>query len=118
MIKKNLQNLHLVIILISFSCSSFHIVNFPDGQRADVDGSLTLQMNYCRNTVSKNELHPPLFEEWEEDYMSLPKNGFISVDNWLMFATYNGYLAAVDIGNGELIEKIADRLRKYCISNL
>ena len=101
-----MQNLFIVIALLSFSCSSFHIVNFPDEQRADVDQRLTLQMNYCRNTVSNNELHPPLFEAWEEDYLSLPNNGFISVDDWLIFATYNGYLAAVDIGNGELIEKI------------
>ncbi len=106
MIKKNIQNLLIVISLVSFGCSRFHIADFPDGQRADVDRRLTLQMNYCRNTVSDTELHPPLQEEWEEDYMSLPNNGFISVDDWLIFATYNGYLAAVDISNGELVEKI------------
>jgi len=48
------------------------------------------------------ELIPPLIKAWEENYKSLPNNGFTAVNNWIFFGMQNGYLAAIDINDGNL----------------
>jgi outer membrane protein assembly factor BamB len=52
--------------------------------------------------VGNAEINPPLTEDWEENYKALPNNGFTSVDNWLFFGMLNGYLAAIDVDDGDL----------------
>jgi outer membrane protein assembly factor BamB len=69
---------------------------------ADRNQFLTSQISYDRNTFTSQELKPPLTEDWEEDYQSLPNNGFTTVDNWLLFGMQNGYLAVVDVADGDL----------------
>jgi outer membrane protein assembly factor BamB len=82
--------------------SSLRISDFPTEKSADKNPLMTSQLSYGRNTVSLQELTPPLTEDWEEDYPALPNNGFTAVDNWLLFGMQNGYLAAVDIDDGDL----------------
>jgi outer membrane protein assembly factor BamB len=92
----------LLVILIIGCGSSLRIRDIPTGKFADNTPLMTSQMNYNRNAVSPQELIPPLTEAWEEDYQSQPNNGFTSVENWLFFGMQNGYLAAVDIDDGDL----------------
>lgn len=99
------RRLKYTIILFIFlaGCgSSLRISDFPAGKTADKNPLMTSQLTYSRNTVSSQELIPPLTEDWEENYQSLPNNGFTAVDNWLFFGMKNGYLAAVDIDDGDL----------------
>jgi outer membrane protein assembly factor BamB len=99
------RRLKYTIILLIFlaGCgSSLRISDFPAGKSADKNPLMTSQLTYSRNTVSSQELIPPLTEDWEEDYQSLPNNGFTAVNNWLFFGMKNGYLAAVDIDDGDL----------------
>jgi outer membrane protein assembly factor BamB len=82
--------------------SSLRIRNFPIEKSADKNSLLTSKYTYSRNTFSSQEINPPLKEEWEENYPSLPDHGFTAVDNWLLFGMKNGYLAAVDLDDGDL----------------
>jgi len=82
--------------------SSLRIRDFRNVKSADKNPLLTSQITYGRNTVSSQELIPPLTEDWEEDYKALPINGFTAVDNWVFFGMQNGYLAAIDIDDGDL----------------
>lgn len=93
----------LISVMIMAGCgSSLRIRDFQTGKTADKNPLLTSQLDYSRNTVSSQELRPPLAEYWEEDYQSLPINGFTASENWIFFGMLNGYLAAVDIDDGDL----------------
>ena len=84
------------------ACSSLRIRNFQSGGEADNNYLLTSQTAFNRNVISIEEVKPPLKEDWDNDYISLPNNGFTAVDNWLLFGTYNGYLAVADLDDGVL----------------
>jgi len=93
----------LISLLIMVGCgSSLRIRDFQTGKTADKNPLLTSQLSYGRNTISSQELSPPLTEDWEENYQSLPINGFTAAENWIFFGMQNGYLAAVDIDDGDL----------------
>ena len=93
----------LISVLLMVGCgSSLRIRDFQSGKTTDKNSLLTSQLNYGRNTVSSQELIPPLTEDWEENYQSLPINGFTAAENWIFFGMHNGYLAAVDIDDGDL----------------
>jgi outer membrane protein assembly factor BamB len=102
MLLRNITKIIGLTFIIIGCGSSLHIRNFPSEMTADRTPLLTSQMSYDRNMVTSQELKPPLTEDWEEDYQSLPNNGFTTVDNWLLFGMLNGYLAAVDIDDGDL----------------
>lgn len=102
MLARRLKYTIIVLILLTGCGSSLRISDFPAGKTADKNPLMTSQLTYSRNTVSSQELIPPLTEDWEENYQSLPNNGFTAVDNWLFFGMQNGYLAAVDIDDGDL----------------
>ena len=99
---RRLKYTTILLIFLAGCGSSLRISDFPAGKTADINPLMTSQLTYSRNTVSSQELIPPLTEDWEEDYQSLPNNGFTAVDNWLFFGMRNGYLAAVDIDDGDL----------------
>ncbi|MCK4753594.1 MAG: PQQ-like beta-propeller repeat protein [Calditrichia bacterium] len=99
---RRLKYTTILLIFLAGCGSSLRISDFPAGKTADINPLMTSQLTYSRNTVSSQELIPPLTEDWEEDYQSLPNNGFTAVDNWLFFGMQNGYLAAVDIDDGDL----------------
>ena len=102
MSERQLKYTTILLIFLAGCGSSLRISDFPAGKTADNNPLMTSQLTYSRNTVSSQELIPPLTEDWEEDYQSLPNNGFTAVDNWLFFGMRNGYLAAVDIIDGDL----------------
>ncbi len=102
MSERQLKYTTILLIFLAGCGSSLRISDFPAGKTADKNPLMTSQLTYSRNTVSSQELIPPLTEDWEEDYQSLPNNGFTAVDNWLFFGMRNGYLAAVDIDDGDL----------------
>ncbi len=102
MSERQLKYTTILLIFLAGCGSSLRISDFPAGKTADNNPLMTSQLTYSRNTVSSQELIPPLTEDWEEDYQSLPNNGFTAVDNWLFFGMRNGYLAAVDIVDGDL----------------
>jgi outer membrane protein assembly factor BamB len=102
MSKKHINRILLTTLLIIGCGSSLRIRDFPSDKSADKNPLLTLQHNYGRNALGSEELIPPLAEDWEENYQSLPQNGFTAVDNWLLFGMLSGYLAAIDIDNGDL----------------
>ncbi len=102
MIARRFKYTIIVLIFLAGCGSSLRISDFPAGKTADKNPLMTSQLTYSRNTVSSQELIPPLTEDWEENYQSLPNNGFTAVDNWLFFGMQNGYLAAVDIDDGDL----------------
>jgi outer membrane protein assembly factor BamB len=89
-------------IIIAGCSSSLRIKDFPTDKSADKNPLMTSQLDYSRNTVSSQEINPPLREDWEENYQALPNNGFTAVDNWILFGMQNGYLAAIDIDDGDL----------------
>ncbi len=99
---RRLKYTTILLIFLAGCGSSLRISDFPAGKTADKNPLMTSQLTYSRNTVSSQELIPPLTEDWEEDYQSLPNNGFTAVDNWLFLGMRNGYLAAVDIDDGDL----------------
>lgn len=93
----------ILAVAIYTGCgSSLKIRDFSEYQQTDNMTLLTSQISYERNSVISEELVPPLIQEWEEEYISLPNQGFTGVNNWLFFTTYNGYLAAIDIEDGDL----------------
>jgi outer membrane protein assembly factor BamB len=92
----------IFFLLFLFSCGVLRIRDFPEQIKADKDPLLTANLTYSRNSLSPEELSPPLAEEWSEEFMSLPYNGFTAVDNWLLFGTYNGYLVIADINDGDM----------------
>lgn len=102
MSERQLKYTTILLIFLAGCGSSLRISDFPAGKTANNNPLMTSQLTYSRNTVSSQELIPPLTEDWEEDYQSLPNNGFTAVDNWLFFGMRNGYLAAVDIVDGDL----------------
>ena len=99
---KQIKYIFLSVILIVGCGSSLRIRDIPTEKSADKNPLMTSQVNYGRNTVISHEIVPPLSEDWEENYQSQPTNGFTTVDNWLFFGMQNGYLAAVDIDDGDL----------------
>jgi outer membrane protein assembly factor BamB len=93
----------LISVMIMIGCgSSLRIRDFQTGKTAEQNPLLTSQMSYARNTLSSQELSPPLSKDWEENYQSLPINGFTATENWIFFGMHNGYIAAVDIDDGDL----------------
>jgi outer membrane protein assembly factor BamB len=102
MSERQIKYTTILLIFLAGCGSSLRISDFPAGKTANNNPLMTSQLTYSRNTVSSQELIPPLTEDWEEDYQSLPNNGFTAVDNWLFFGMRNGYLAAVDIVDGDL----------------
>ncbi len=92
----------ILITLIFSACGTLRIRDFPEQLLSDNDPLIASKNSFTRNTVGREELVPPLIEDWTEDYTSLPNNGFTAVDNWLLFGTYNGYLAVADIDDGDL----------------
>jgi outer membrane protein assembly factor BamB len=102
MLKNQINRLILISLLIIGCGSSLRIRDFPTDKSADKNPLMTLQLSYSRNAISSEELIPPLTEDWEESYQSLPQNGFTAVDNWLLFGMLNGYLAIIDIDDGDL----------------
>jgi len=100
---RHLLNKIVLTCLLIIGCgSSLRIRDFPTNNSAEKSSLLTSQLNYTRNAVSSEELIPPLTEDWEESYPSLPQNGFTAVENWLLFGMLNGYLATIDIDDGDL----------------
>ena len=99
---KYLNKIVLVSFLIIGCGSSLRIRDFPTEKTADKNPFLTSQASYSRNMISGQEIVPPITEDWEENYSSLPNNGFTTVDNWLLFGMLNGYLAAIDVDDGDL----------------
>ena len=100
-----LTRLHIFVALVALifsACSTLRIRDFPEQVKSDNDAILTSNNSYTRNTLGREELAPPLREDWSEEYTALPNNGFTAVDNWLLFGTYNGYLAVADIDDGDL----------------
>jgi len=102
MLKRQLNRIFLIGLLVVGCGSSLRIRDFPENISADNTSLLTSQLTYSRNTFSSQEIKPPLTEDWEENFQSLPHNGFTAVDNWIFFGMQNGYLAAVDIDDGDL----------------
>jgi outer membrane protein assembly factor BamB len=93
----------LIAMIFMIGCGSrLRISDFQTEKTAENNPLMTSQLSYSRNTVSSQELIPPLTEDWQEGYKSQANNGFTAVDNWLFFGMQNGYLAAVDIDDGDL----------------
>ncbi len=100
-----IKTINIIIILVMFiaGCgSSLRIRDFQTEKSANKNSYLTSQLSYSRNMVGNAEINPPLTEDWEENVQALPNNGFTSVDNWLFFGMLNGYLAAIDVDDGDL----------------
>ena len=99
----NLLKTILIAVIFMIGCGSrLRISDFQTEKTAEKNSLMTSQLSYGRNAVSSQELVPPLTKDWEEDYKSQPINGFTAVDNWLFFGMQNGYLAAVDIDDGNV----------------
>jgi len=90
------------MILVAGCGGGLRIRDFTTEKAANNNSFLTSQLNYGRNAISTQELIPPLIVEWEDDYKSLPNNGFTAVNNWMFFGMQSGYLAAIDINDGDL----------------
>jgi outer membrane protein assembly factor BamB len=102
MIYSRLNIIILLLFMLISACGTLRIRDFPEQLSSDEDPLITSKNSFTRNTIGREELSPPLSEVWTEDYTSLPNNGFTAVDNWLLFGTYNGYLAVADIDDGDL----------------
>ncbi len=92
----------ILLVIVLFGCSGLRIRDFSSEPLTDSNRFLTSQTAFNRNAISVEELKPPLREDWDNDYVSLPNNGFTVIDNWLLFGTYNGYLAVADLDDGAL----------------
>jgi len=92
----------MILFFSLAGCSSLRIRDFPEQLKSDRDPLLTSGNSYARNALSREDLAPPLTEEWAEDFPALPYNGFTAVDNWLLFGTSNGYLVIADIDDGDM----------------
>ena len=96
-----LKYILIIPVIMLLACSSLRIRDFHSTTEADNNYLLTSQTTFYRNAISIEEVKPPLREDWDNDFVSLPNNGFTAVDNWLLFGTYNGYLAVADLDDGE-----------------
>ena len=101
----SIKTINIIIVLVMFvaGCgSSLRIRDFQTVKSANRNSYLTSQLSYSRNMIGNAEINPPLTEDWEENIQALPNNGFTSVDNWLFFGMLNGYLAVIDVDDGDL----------------
>jgi len=92
-------------IVYLFSCNKLQINNFHQNSDPTASHLLTHNFNYQRNTVSEEELDPPLELVFEDDYNGLATNGFSSVDSILFFGTGKGYLIAFDLNKYKVVGK-------------
>lgn len=100
-------NLSFFIFWISFySCNKLVVDRFNQITDPSVKNLLTQNYNYQRNTISEEEIDPPLELIFNDDYNGLPINGFSAVDSLLFFATGRGYLMGFNTNTNKLIGKI------------
>jgi outer membrane protein assembly factor BamB len=103
---KNKFYIIIVFMIFIFSCNKLKITNFNnennDATNLDL---LTSNFNYQRNTLSSEEISPPLELIFEDDYNGLPVNGFSFIDSILFFGTGKGYLIAINVNNQEQLGK-------------
>lgn len=90
------------ISMIIVSCNKLRIRDIP----AEEDGPTiytfhTSQTNYHRNSLSTEEIAPPLSEVWDESFTALPSRGFTLIDDWMFFGTTNGYVGVANIEDGK-----------------
>jgi outer membrane protein assembly factor BamB len=95
----------LLCVMLQFSCNKLRIKDFPDANEPMVQPMLTLQFNYQRNALTDEEVAPPLVLQWEESLPSIPNKGFAISDNYALFGMTNGYLAALEVGDGSFLGK-------------
>ena len=95
----------LISIVYLLSCNKLQINNFHQNSDQTTSQLLTHNFNYQRNTVSEQELDPPLVLVFEDDYNGLATNGFSSVDSILFFGTGKGYLIAFDLNKNKVVGK-------------
>ncbi len=95
----------LSLWLFNIGCNKFQIENFPSENNPEKSLYLTSHLNYQRNSVSTEEISPPLSILWQDDYSGLAINGFTLVDSIIFLGTGNGYLFALNNSNGDVLGK-------------
>ena len=84
MVKKILLIISISIVLVS--CNKLRIRDIPaEEDGPDIYTYHTSQANYHRNSISTEEIAPPLSEVWDESFTALPSKGFTLIDDWMFF---------------------------------
>jgi len=97
-----MKNSFLFIIILSvfislISCNKLQINQFPKENNPEINQYLTHNYNYQRNTISNEDIIPPLELTFIDDYKGLPSGSFSFVDSILFFSTGRGYLTALNV---------------------
>ena len=97
-----MKNNFLILIILSISiplvsCNKLQINQFPNENNPETNNYLTHNYNYQRNTISYEEIIPPLELTFIDDYKGLPSGSFSFVDSILFFCTGKGYITALNV---------------------
>jgi outer membrane protein assembly factor BamB len=93
------------LFIIGLGCSGLKIDNYPQDLDPLNQNFLTAQVNYHRNSVTDQEIDPPLVLNWKRDYLFFPERGLTAAEKIFYFGTGNGYLAAARVRDGKLVGK-------------
>jgi len=101
--------LKLFVLILNFllvlSCNKLQIDKFSNENSSEYNQLLTHNYNLQRNTISNEELVPPLELVFLDNYNGLPSSGFTFADSILFFSTGRGYLFAFSIDDFDELGK-------------
>ncbi|TFH02536.1 MAG: hypothetical protein E4H13_01735 [Calditrichales bacterium] len=100
-----LYKIFLISSLIAFSCSSLRVSDEKKEASARASQNAVATISLSKNPIFYTDLVPPLTLAWEEEYISLPSNGFTPVGDVLFTGSYNGYVSGIDRRDGDLLGK-------------